>query len=157
MDWKRRSRESKHLEGKGLLRPGIGKKKGLYKSPGLGRKITIETGNCEEKKPVQESGLGFGRKRSRESRALEEKSPTCLSYDCRKMIEARGVRFFIGPRSPPPSPRLHKNGWLGVGRGREELIPPMSDVWMCLCDTWVLCVYCVGAKGRGRHSFLLYM
>jgi hypothetical protein len=103
------------LEGNYLLRPGIGKKKGLYKSPGFARKMTIETGNCEEKKPVKESGLGFGRKRSRESRALEEKSPTCLSYDCRKMIEARGVRFFIGPRSsPPPSPvSTRMGGWRG--------------------------------------------
>jgi hypothetical protein len=93
------------LEEKLLLRPEIGKKICLYKSPGL-----------------EEKGL--------ESPELWKKKvlPT-LSYDCRKMMEALGVRFFIGPRSsPPPSPRLHKNGWLGVGRGREELIPPMSDV-----------------------------
>jgi hypothetical protein len=67
----------------------LGRKKGLYKSPGFGRKMTIETRNWEENMAVQESGLG--RKRSRESRALEEKSPIpALSYDCRKMIEARG-------------------------------------------------------------------
>ncbi len=54
---------------------GIGKKKGLYKSTGFGRKMTIETRNCEENMPVQEFGLG--RKRSIESRALEEKNPTC--------------------------------------------------------------------------------
>jgi hypothetical protein len=79
------------LQEKLLLRPDIGKKKCLYKSPGLEEKV-LESPELWKKKVLP-----------------------ALSYDCRKMIEARGVRFFIGPRSPPLTPPVSKEWVAGCG------------------------------------------